>query len=67
MHDISQISQAIEQKRMKLNQAADKYGLSTSIVLKLSEELDILINIYNNRLLRIHRGLEAKLKNADVS
>lgn len=50
MLDLSQIAQAIEQKRMKLNRAADKYGLSSPVVLKISQELDVLINIYNNRL-----------------
>ncbi|WNQ14088.1 aspartyl-phosphate phosphatase Spo0E family protein [Paenibacillus aurantius] len=37
---------AIEQKRMEMNDASERFGLSSSIVLQLSQELDILLNQY---------------------
>lgn len=50
MDKLSQIARAIEQKRIKLYKAADRYGLSSTVVLRISQELDDLLNYYNYTL-----------------
>ncbi|WP_235941756.1 aspartyl-phosphate phosphatase Spo0E family protein [Paenibacillus puerhi] len=46
MDRVKELEQAIELKRDELNQAGNRYGLLSEIVLRLSGELDDLLNKY---------------------
>lgn len=52
MDEVSEIQKAIEIKRSELNQAGDKYGHCSDLVLRKSQELDDLLNVYNKKLVK---------------
>lgn len=43
---VAHIEQLIERKRMEMYEASDRYGLLSSTVLEKSQELDVLLNHY---------------------
>ncbi|MEB9897626.1 aspartyl-phosphate phosphatase Spo0E family protein [Bacillus cereus] len=49
MDKLSDIELAIEHKRSELNRAGNKYGYHSKIVLKISQELDYLLNKYDEK------------------
>ncbi|OME78584.1 hypothetical protein BK120_22870 [Paenibacillus sp. FSL A5-0031] len=48
MDNIDRTLEAIERTRQEMIEASDQYGLSSIEVLKISQELDILLNNYQN-------------------
>ncbi|WP_245237777.1 aspartyl-phosphate phosphatase Spo0E family protein [Paenibacillus ihuae] len=44
--DMAQIEQLIEHKREEMHEASDRYGMLSGRVLKISQELDVLLNKY---------------------
>ncbi|MDH6674959.1 hypothetical protein M2277_005658 [Paenibacillus sp. LBL] len=52
MDEVSEIQKAIEIKRSELNQAGDKYGHCSDLVLRKSQELDDLLNVYNKKFVK---------------
>ncbi|MGO4695588.1 Spo0E family sporulation regulatory protein-aspartic acid phosphatase [Paenibacillus sp. 2TAB26] len=48
MDKIDRTLEAIERTRQKMIEASEQYGLSSKEVLKISQELDILLNNYQN-------------------
>lgn len=53
MDNITRTNQAIDRKREDMIQASTRYGLSSNEVLKISQELDVLLNEFD----RIREGL----------
>ncbi|MFD2614657.1 Spo0E family sporulation regulatory protein-aspartic acid phosphatase [Paenibacillus gansuensis] len=53
MEGIAQIEQAIESKRKEMYRASERYGLTSVTVLKISKELDALLNRFYEK-----RGLK---------
>ncbi len=49
----NELLQTIERKRGELNQSVSKYGLASSTTLRISQELDHLLNLYNDYYNRI--------------
>lgn len=47
MDKIARTKKAIERKREEMIQASAIYGLSSKVVLKKSQELDVLLNEYD--------------------
>lgn len=48
MDKIERTLEAIERTRQEMIEASEQYGLSSKEVLKISQELDILLNNYQN-------------------
>jgi hypothetical protein len=56
--------QEIEQKRFDMLFAAKKYGLTSERTIQLSQELDEMLNTYNNALKRISSDFTYMQQNA---
>lgn len=46
----------IEQKREELVKVATKNGLTSSLAIQYSQELDHLLNVYNYKYKKLHRS-----------
>jgi hypothetical protein len=54
VEDLARIKLAIERKRKEMHKTCERYGLSSGITLKISQELDMLLIQYEKKRSGFH-------------